>query len=134
MPSPRTPVSTDSRLDRLTGRLGDLVIQADRLDDRNLRKATDTLLPALYDALREAGYGEYQLRPITSAKPAQAQPGEAAMRLMWRLLWSWRSPKIAAISQPLPVTRLGPHRRSELSRGSSSAGRSHAHSPGMSPR
>jgi CheY-like chemotaxis protein len=43
-------------LDVLTEALGDLILE-EELDDEDLREAADTLLPTLYDALREAGFG-----------------------------------------------------------------------------
>jgi len=52
----RASGSSLSDLDLLTDALGDLLLE-DAVDDEDLRAAADTLLPTLYDALREAGYG-----------------------------------------------------------------------------
>ena len=53
-----------SDLDLLTDALGDLLLEDD-MDDEDLRAAANTLLPTLYDALREAGYGAPALRERT---------------------------------------------------------------------
>jgi len=44
-------------LDLLTDALGGLVLEDGELAVEDLREAAETLLPALYDALREAGFG-----------------------------------------------------------------------------
>ena len=115
---PRPPktssIITRRRLDRLTEGLG-LLIEKRELAEEDLRSAKK-LLTTLRDELSEAGYGDPDpiLRSVKRCEPADTRPtaGETAMRLIWRVLWSWRSPKLTAV--PPNATRYFTQHRGDV--------------------
>ena len=57
MDVPASHEPAPEQLNLLTDTLGELLQAGDILDVEDLREATETLLPALYEVLRALGYG-----------------------------------------------------------------------------
>lgn len=73
---PEIAKARDPKLDDLTNKLYELVGSED-ITDEDLREASEGLLPALYDALREAGHGSDEPEEPKKA-PESPEPGQTS--------------------------------------------------------